>query len=265
MRVISNTESGCIETVICDTNIWYKIAEGAIKVPIETNSKCLVSTLESVEELCTSPLLLRDYHRYRQAVIAFYHNYGGIITLSPVEYLKVISGHPYDDQIWDGWDSMENLLKFIVNNESPPDSFLSVFQESLKEYNREKDNTMQRLQNIIQTHRETITNTGRLKRDLSTRAAKQVNKELAQDFVREVFVGGLDLAWDKIELFMCVFEEWMHQQLINKSLKMNHNDWVDLVNLVYVQPGYLYWTHDEKKTKVYAINRKLYHYFIPQR
>lgn len=49
--------------------------------------------------------------------------------------------------------------------------------------------------------------------------------------------------WGKIALFVETFDYWL-RELTSTSRQPRHNDFVDLFNLVYVEPGMKYWTKD---------------------
>ena len=82
---------------------------------------------------------------------------------------------------------------------------------------------------------------------MNTTESRQEHLEITKHLITKPVVG-VSLDWNRIELFLKTFDEWIRQLSIQPSLKIKPNDWNDLSNLVYVQPDSLYWTEDHKKT-----------------
>jgi hypothetical protein len=54
--------------------------------------------------------------------------------------------------------------------------------------------------------------------------------------------------WPKVELWLNTYNEWLIRLTRDSQSKLKNNDFNDLMNLIYVKPGQLYWTLDERKT-----------------
>lgn len=96
--------------------------------------------------------------------------------------------------------------------------------------------------------RTSVDNLGEYKRKLNEKQRREKHFDVTKQLIQNLMPGEL-IAWNDIELFVKTFDEWLFQLSTNHSLKMTPNDWNDLLNLIYVQPGNKYWTFAERKTK----------------
>jgi hypothetical protein len=84
------------------------------------------------------------------------------------------------------------------------------------------------------------------------------------NYGKEYMVDPNDNRWDEFELFLLAWEIY-HKELNLGSEKLKENDWIDLFNLVYVKPGFKYWTEDKKWIRIFNLNDKLKKYiFVPK-
>ncbi|TKT92648.1 hypothetical protein FDK13_07485 [Dyadobacter frigoris] len=54
--------------------------------------------------------------------------------------------------------------------------------------------------------------------------------------------------WTMLDLWLHTYNEWLIKITRDKNTGFTNNDFNDLMNLVYVPPGALYWSLDKKKT-----------------
>ncbi len=84
--------------------------------------------------------------------------------------------------------------------------------------------------------------------------------DLINSFVREYTEGEIELnintyPWNEIELFAMVWDNYFKELEVSPTRKFHANDWFDLFNLVYVSPGYKYWTDETKWVELIKNNQ----------
>lgn len=230
--------------IVCDTNIWYYISNGTISKQ-EIADKYLVGTFITGVELCSTPNAYMDYGRYRTVVEAFTQAHT-FYTESPFDYMKLISGHQSSHSKWDNEIiiTLEAILK--TKNLPRPELTKRLVDAYIERVKRDN----QPFISFIEQYRSNIVNKRQYKIEMNTPGVRLSHLESTKALLT-VMVGGLALNWEALELCLLTFDEWLRQLLIQPSLKLKANDWKDILNLVYVQPGSLYWTSDERKTKAF--------------
>ena len=83
------------------------------------------------------------------------------------------------------------------------------------------------------------------------------NKKLHESMIDKIE----NYDWEKLELFLSVYLEFKKNLVQNGNRSVQINDFWDLWNMVYVQPGSLYWT-GEKKWNELIENAGLGHYIF---
>lgn len=76
---------------------------------------------------------------------------------------------------------------------------------------------------------------------------------------KEYKIGINNKAWEKLEFFLYTWESYFKILEIEKR-RFDKNDWGDLFNLVYVQPGFKYWTLEKKWNTIFKENDRLSKY-----
>ena len=74
--------------------------------------------------------------------------------------------------------------------------------------------------------------------------AKYVLSDLVQNMSIPKYSIPNDFDWDKIELFIKVFERFLKEIIMTKKV-VKANDWYDVFNLIYVRKGDKYWTNEK--------------------
>ncbi len=216
--------------------------------------KFLVGTFVTGGEFCSSPNAFIDYSRLRKAVAAFGEYPQGFCIEPPVEYMKLVSGHDSDDS---KWSEISSSLGIVLKLEDIPNP--EVTRKVYADYDNEVTLSNKPFLDAVAEHREQIKYKGRHKRRMNEVETRLEHKEFTKNILTSV-VGGLQLDWKALDLFLCTFDEWFRQLSIQPSLTMKINDWDDLLNLVYVGPSCLYWTEDYKKTREFIVSSGCGHY-----
>ncbi|WP_266363478.1 hypothetical protein [Tellurirhabdus rosea] len=228
--------------MVCDTNIWYWLSAGNIS-ELEIQNKHLIGTFVTAQEFCSTYNIINNYKLYREAVIAFNQRSSIVITETPIEYIKKLSGLDYS--VNDGWEAFK-ALEYIIDNEILPSKELLL--PHLDEYSNvgiELNSKVMALKLDIQSK---VSERGAYRRAMTTESAKAKHFEVTKNIIAQL-VGSNNINWEAIDLFISTFDEWLRQLSIMTTLTITPNDWSDIFNLVYVQPGDYYWSKDERKTK----------------
>lgn len=244
-----------MEVVICDTNIWYNIAQDVI--PIEAiQDKALVGTFVTAHEFCTSFNIINHYELIRNAVTSFNQYTFGVIVETPLDYVKKVSGLEFT--AYSGFWAFKNL-EIIINNSSVDD--VEAARRDLTQLSDKEDYQNAPFMQLYNDFRANIGKPGEYKRKLKEPQNRERHLEITKQVIQTLIPNRL-IAWNNIELFLKTFDEWLFQLAINRSLRMTPNDWDDLFNLIYVKPGNRYWTFDGKKTKNFIRQCDCGHYLI---
>ncbi|OIN56324.1 hypothetical protein [Arsenicibacter rosenii] len=241
--------------IICDINIWYMLSDGRI-LPESVKDEQLIGTYINGYEFCCTPNILKDYNKFRNAVKAFKQYPRKYFGEWPVEYIKMLSNLK---SCIPGWDQMNRKLDEVINTEE-----FQVSEVTRTEYSRYTDELAKAVipfMEMVEKHREQILVKAIHKKRMNDPLVRVQHKEVTVNVLNQL-MGSNNIDWGKFELFVNTFDEWLRQLSIQPSLKMTSNDWNDLMNLVYVQPGSKYWTHDNKKTKVFIRDCGCGHYLF---
>jgi hypothetical protein len=253
--------------IICDTNIWYDISNNRIDFN-KLQSLQLIGTSVNIIEFSTSPNLINNIELVINAIRAFTNYHHQIIITNPFEYLIALFNEDYipstkaEETLLQGFNILLNMDVAKIPNENIIEAkkrvnrILSIQQNIIDKINiglppiREK---IKKLEGKKKHH----------KIDFST-IWKQFISELISDYSKksnekEYKIEIHDTKWGFLELFIHTWESYFKILEIEKR-RFDKNDWADLFNLVYVQPGYKYWTSEKKWNKIFEGNNRLNKY-----
>ena len=245
--------------IICDTNIWYRISDGRITQE-DIQGKYLVGTYMNGFEFCSTPNMFKDFDQLQQAVRAFGRYANACSVDSPIEHIKMVSGHEWQMNRAD-WEEIDVMINAIVMTKSPPNPELArqIFVESTNKMN-ESD---QAFIDLVNEHRKQIKFKGHHKRFMNEAETRLEHKEQTKQVLTTIpTLQGVSIDWHLLDLFFSTFDEWLRQLSIQPSLMIKTNDWNDLMSLVYVSPGCLYWTEDYRRTTEFIHNCGRAHYLL---
>lgn len=230
--------------VICDTNIWYGIGNGTLKKSDYSNDKLLL-TLISIIEVGTTYNLLDMMDDARKAIQAMIKLNDGIIEEQPFVYLANLAGCKiqYDTRKEHG--SILDGTQAIANGHDIQEERRSDFKKWLDEMemplNKFADFTNDKLLEI----RTKIEN----KKEHAKEETTQGNRALIAQWT-EMSTQGKgnlnNLDWSQVELFENTMTSFFKEMELTGNMKFQPNDFFDLMNLVYVQPGDKYFTLEKR-------------------
>jgi hypothetical protein len=226
--------------IICDTNIWYGIARGELK----PTTSLLVPTFTAMMELAKTENH-RDIPELVASAIVEMVKYKQHSRMAPpFVYLKRLDdrSYNYDLKAMHGQELqvIDAIAKGMRVEASNVEAYLSCFDKIRGGLNDLAD----------------FMNAGAAPikaRKINTKAHRKedptpLNRDLMNQFVGYTCEGeslSESFDWNKVELLMSVMRVW-YNDLELSGLKVQPNDIFDLYQMVYVQPGDLFWTLEGK-------------------
>jgi hypothetical protein len=255
--------------IICDTNIWYNLANNHFE-SYKIVGLQLIGTSVTVHEISETSHLVKNLDLVKRVAKAFLDYNSGIMVLNPFEYLIYLFNPGYipndnktrglleEFRILIGTDlkdiSSKNIdrAKEMINNRKKSDKEVVDYINSGLPQIREN---IKRIEGKF-VHR---------KKDF-THLWKQLISDLVQIYSRENCNKEYTLnddvkIWNRFECFILVWEAYFKTLEIEKR-NLERNDWADLINFVYVQPGDKYWTFEKKWNMILNQHSRLQKYLF---
>ena len=63
---------------------------------------------------------------------------------------------------------------------------------------------------------------------------------------KEDFLNTITIVKNKFELFVFTKQKFLQKWILDKNMKIDNNDFFDLLNLVYIDKGQFYWTKENR-------------------
>lgn len=243
--------------VVCDTNVWYNIANGTFTKPENIS---LIPTLLTLVELSTSETMASAINLFQNVIRSVYENSGPIIPLNPFDF--VLKNHdenyPFHDDT-----AIKNVLKafsLVLSKEVPENTILTIEDrnkliESCKE-DRKPTVEFARFGNENLEQIRTNINKGVGKKEHSKIDTKDINREMVKSILSDhaqkvnYTIDFENFDWTQIEFFMVVTENYFRKLETTKGMKIQPNDAVDWFNMLYVTPKDKYLTFEKSWRKI---------------
>jgi len=230
--------------VICDTNIWYLIGDNKIQLETLTGNTELVATFNNIDELSRTFNLIDKSQYVRGALAAIFKNSSKVIFEPPLIHLKKISDSGYEYDIKTKHGQLLEFTQLIANgydlDEAKKDDFRKYCEQRVEGLQNAAELWNSKAEEIkgkkIDKKKHRKENSIPLNRSLISLMVKSMTKA-------EGIPNGF--SWDSIELFENTLKAFFNELELS-SMKIQANDWFDLLQLLYVQPGSLLWTRDSK-------------------
>lgn len=230
--------------IVCDTNVWYDVAAG--KLGLHEGITYIIP-ITVIEELILTPKLEHNPEFVKEAIRATMKkgepSKNKIINyVEPFQYfLTVDSNGIYTPKT-------DRTKAFLYYSEAYANNEISKAElKSLKEYGNERKSRYKEFANIINKNALLASAKITDKKEHESIDDTIRNRKLINNWVKHLtgYKLRLDFKWDMVELFMNVLNVYFRNIELGKN-KMTKNDVIDLFNLIYVLPGQLYWTQDDK-------------------
>jgi hypothetical protein len=235
--------------VICDTNVWYGYNQGK---PTETDENhVLIPTFLTLAELATSEVMVHDIKLFQDTIRAIYERCGPIITLDPIDYVLSQQDPSYpatDRGIKKLLEGFSYLLSIEIDDKAVVDDKLKkAVVEKCKIERKASVSFAEYANSKVDEIRNRI-NTGIGKKKHLEIDTTDINKEMMKSIFKEHVKGSeytIDwdkFDWGKIDLFIKATEIFFKKVETTKGMKVNPNDAVDWLNMLYVSPDDKYLT-----------------------
>lgn len=257
-----------MQTVICDTNIWYDLAENRKDID-RLGGVELIATSVNITEIASAPYLVSDIGLIARTANAMHKYNHKVVISNPMEYLISLFHWEYEPNTVTERRLLEgfNTLMNIDLNDIPAQNIVDT-ERQIKEVLDSQNELASRINNGLQKIRQNI------KRHEGKEKYRKIDfidkwKEYFSELVleyskqhcdKEYKLDINDKAWDQLEFFLYTWEYYFKNNLEIGNWKFDKNDWGDLFNLVYVCPGYKYWTSELKWNRIFDINERLKKY-----
>ena len=251
------------ELIICDTNIWYGIANKTI--PEENyKGKNLALTGLNIDEIISSENVYKNPELIKNVVKAIRLNMTDLIFEGPFEYIYNIT--PFKNKI--DLNYRLDRYKYMMSLETTefnPNVTFENFKSQIENFDSEKIKMSQIMNNglgSIQANKELYGKSAIRNLDL-----KKVARRLIREKIRTMFFNGeaiLDIMfpYEDIELYTIAWEAHTKELSLQLNSKVTANDIYDLFHLLYVSRSAKYWTKEKKWNRLIANSKEGRTYLI---
>jgi hypothetical protein len=230
-----------MQTVICDTNIWYDLAENRKNIDRLVGVE-LIATSVNITEIASAPYLVSDIGLIARTADAMYKNNHKVVISNPMEYLISLFHWEYEPNTIAERRLLEglNTLMDMDLNYIPAQNIVDT-ERQIKEVLDSQNELASRINNGLQ----------KIRQNIKRQEGKEKYRKI--DFIDK---------WKKYfsELVLDTWEYYFKNNLEIGNWKFDKNDWCDLFNLVYVYPGSKYWTSECKWNRIFDSNERLRKY-----
>lgn len=253
--------------VICDSPVWYDLASGKYQ---HSNDSTLIATSLTLAEIASSPMMINDPVFYQNVIKAIYGYSGPIITSNPFDF--VIANHDPSYK-YDSSATKRILTDFskIMNRDFSKDVKIEdELIQKIKKGCQEIRGKAQDFADFGNVHLPAIRKninlgigqTSHLEQDTTAMNRKMI-EAVFKDYLKNVDYKmdfeGFD--WQQIEFFMVVTELYFKKLETTKDMKIDRNDAVDWLNMLYVRPGDKFFTVEKKRWRPLILSdNRISHY-----
>lgn len=240
--------------VVCDTMIWYDIANGKIDLNSLKNVS-LVATGINVLEMCSSENLYKKPQEIKNAIIAMHNNHGLLIEYAPIDYL--LFHHVNKDynsksrpNIINSLDDLQYIMQGNLNLGLISTSDKSFLENGIINFNKPYVEYVNNLNLLLIEMRSKIINLDGDRYNFK-KYLRNNTKKFSEEILLEIFSNELKLQikqilpfvnWEEFEFFNEMLNLYLLEKLKSRDAKFHLNDIFDLFNMAYVGKNDLYWT-----------------------
>jgi hypothetical protein len=228
--------------VVCDTNIWYAIAEGQISEK-DFEDCHLIGTFITAYEFHKTDAMLNKPEIWKNAIRAF-HKYSERFKMEePDNYLRTLTGQKVNNSIekaiFGALLTAPDVLDTadVVQLQADIYSTRAMLKRDEAEFMSHLRNGQQKFEQFAE-----------LRKSL---AHKKNHSKFLEESTKPILTflsGNKDIDWKNVDLWTNTFNQWMILLARDLQIKLKVNDFNDIMNLIYVKPGTMYWTRDLGRT-----------------
>lgn len=228
--------------IICDTNIWYHLGANP-ELFEKVKDEPICPTNANIYELSKTANVVSLEHEVRAAIQKMFHFKQNVIYKSPFVHLASLS----TDIEFDVQAEVGTYLQFtelFASGEKIREDKIDEF----KKYSDTRKDALQQfcdfINGVIDKRRSEIPNKQEHKsKDMVPSTFALLNFMVKVVTERKYNIESLDLS--QAELLVRTLGKFLHN-LERSTTKIKPNDWYDILQLAYVQPGDKYWTKEKK-------------------
>lgn len=256
--------------LICDTNIWYGIADGSINPEI-LKDYSLVATGINIVEIAQTPMLVSNISLVKNCVKAIKENHKMLFHSNFYDHMISIFDEgfkPNNEASEKVIEGMERLLQADIN-QIPESNIINTQKGTQGILERKKSFTNEFNKNLYEEKKILQDKSTRdlYKKGDHTISNRRYVAALLIDYHNKFYEGDIKVSehdpnWSKLDFFMRTWDIYTRKLDLQKDMKLDKNDFADLFNLVYVQPGFKYTTLERKWVSIFKQDPILAKYFI---
>ena len=241
-----------MNTIICDTNIWY----GDLNLSNTSRENKLIGTAVNIIEISSSPNLQSNIKEVYSAIKRFIDFNTNIVNVNPIEYLikTFFTDFIPDTKVIDNLLLEFELFLTIDIDELSTKGDILEMKRRIDKIDGDKQYFSEIVNQRLPVIRENIK---------KVRNKKQHRKILFHEYWKEFIIEHVKLyskkylgqeivinindpKWSNFHFFLTVWELFFKELELRGNGKVDKNDIPDLFNLVYVKPDMKYWTKESK-------------------
>lgn len=259
-----------MENLICDTNIWYGLAECTID-PEKLKAYNLIGTAVSLAEIASTPMLLTNFELVKECIKALMDHHHFILKSNFYDHIICL----FDDTYMPDNSTFEEVLQEMtlipkMDYSVIPQSNIDKAKAGISSLQNQRDELIDYLNSKLSVEKKTIEEPKK-KRKYKKADFTSTNKQhiiaLVNDYTQRIFAKDSNMTidhpgWKQLEFFLKSWGKFFLMIDTQSDMKLNKNDFPDLFNLVYVQPGYKYATRDKKWVSLFKQDKTLSQYFV---
>lgn len=230
--------------VICDTHIWYYIGNKTIDTDLIDNNVELIANYNNIDELSRTFKLIVDSDYVRNAIKSIFKYKHDVIFEPPLIHLKKLSEPDYSYNIREKHSQILDFTQLIANGHE-----LDVSKkEDFKKHCQDRQDGLQTASDMWNAEVEKIRGNIKDKKQHRKEDATPINRILISQMVAsQTGTNGLpdNFDWNQIEFFEQTLKAFFTELELSK-MKIHPNDWFDLLQFIYVQPGDKMWIRENR-------------------
>ena len=257
-----------MQTIICDTNIWYDIANNRINPKLLFDVQ-LIGTSVNITEISSSLNLINKFDLVARTVKAMYKYNSRVIISNPMEYLISLFYIDYEPNVITEQRLLEHFNTLMdIDFDEIPQTNINETKIQIEQIIHSGDSIADKINtdlvNIRQEIKQQIGKEKYRRKDFTKKWKKYFSKLVLeyskQHCEKEYELDLNNTAWKYLEFFLITWESYFKNNLEIGNWKFDRNDWGDLFNLIYVIQGRKYWTLEQKWNRIFESNEKLKKY-----
>jgi hypothetical protein len=233
--------------IIADTNVWIRFAEDE-ELFEKVKSFNLCPTFVNVYEQVVSHKLVSNVFLSRRAIQKMFYFKVNVIDMHPLIYLASLNAKHFKYNYLARSNHYFEAAKLIANS-----GFINDKNGFIAGANKKKASLQQAADYfnneaiLIRERLSKVEKSKKWKENTSEIIAGFLNSMVMQATNSEYDIDGLDLK--RIELLILTLG-YVFKSMEIEGRKLEANDWYDILQLAYVQPGDKIWSFDRKMVNV---------------